>query len=289
MSPFKEWKDLSDEVLESVYKPKHIDYVYRCPRCGLEICRCGAVSLSTIKSGMNHLVVSGTIVDAEQPSEIETKHGRTVVTRGFLEDPSGKMRINFWGDHAKSARSGSVVRIENGFCSEFKGEPELNLGWHGMLISKSSQNPKELEEELSYSFKHKELLLRGLTRRSYLNENVDKNTKSSEPLSFLGDGVIDLAISEYLTSHNPELVEGELSLRFQGLTSEPQCASAGMKLKLYNYLRLGDGERPIARTPRIMAEAYEGLIGAVFLDGRYELASEVVKKTLLPLSMNQGC
>jgi hypothetical protein len=286
MPPYNRWKDVSEEVLESVYKPKLIDYVYRCPRCGLEICRCGAMSLSKINSGMKHLVVSGTIVNAEQPSEIETKYGRTIVTRGFLEDPSRKMRINLWGEHAESARSGSVVRIENAFCSEFKGEPELNLGWRGILISKSSENLKRLEEELCYSFKNEELLVQALTRRSYINENVDENTKTSEPLSFLGDAVLDLAVSEYLFLHNPELAEGELSLRFQGLTSEPQCAIAGMKLKLYNYLHLGDGERPISRTPRIMAEAYEGLIGAIFLDGRYEVASEVVKKTLLPPSMN---
>jgi dsRNA-specific ribonuclease len=145
-----------------------------------------------------------------------------------------------------------------------------------------------LERELGYTFKKTELLIQALTRRSYANEHPGEKTKTSEPLSFLGDAVLDLAVSEHLVSENPELTEGQLTNRFQGLASELQCAAAGTKLRLYNYLRLGGGEKPLAQTANFMAEAYEALIGALFLDGLYGSASAAVKKTLLqPLMSNR--
>ena len=143
-----------------------------------------------------------------------------------------------------------------------------------------------LERELGYTFNKPELLIQALTRRSYANEHSKEKTKTSEPLSFLGDAVLDLAVSEHLVSENPELTEGQLTNRFQGLASELQCAAAGTRLRLYNYLRLGGGEKPLAQTANFMAEAYEALMGALFLDGLYGSASAAVKKTLLKPSMS---
>jgi hypothetical protein len=122
MPPHKAWRDLSDEVLESVSKPKPADYVYRCQRCGLEVCRCGTLSLSEVKPGIDHLIITGTIVDAGRPAEVETKYGRTTLTRAFLQDPSGRVRLNLWGEHAKKVGPGDVVRIENAFASMFRDE-----------------------------------------------------------------------------------------------------------------------------------------------------------------------
>ncbi len=289
MSPYEKWRDLSDEVLESVYKPTDIDYVYRCPKCGQEVCRCGAVSITNVKLGMDHIILAGTIVDADKPIDIETKYGRTLLTRAFLQDPSGRLRLNLWGEHATKGSSGNVVRIENAFASMFQSEVEVNLGWRGtILLVKSPSGLAILEQDLSYIFHRRDLLLQALTRRSYANERLEDKVRSNEQLAFLGDAAIDLVVSEYLYSKKPQAPEGELTVSWQGLASQPQCASAGMRLGLFRYLRLSEGERRLAQSDTIMEETYEAVIGAVFLDGLYETASAVVKRTLIePLVRNQ--
>jgi len=139
MSRYEKGRELSDEVLQSIYKPRAVDYIYRCPRCGQEVCRCGTVSAADVKAGMDRIVLTGTIVDADQPVEIETKYGRTLLARAFLEDPSGRVRLNLWGEHAPMGISGSIVRVENAFASRFPGEVEVNLG--GEVLSFWSSPP----------------------------------------------------------------------------------------------------------------------------------------------------
>ena len=97
MSRYEKWRELSDEVLQSIYKPRAIDYTYRCPKCGQEVCRCATVSIMDIKAGMDRIVLTGMIVGADRPVEIKTKYGRTLLTRAFLQDPSGRVRFNLWG------------------------------------------------------------------------------------------------------------------------------------------------------------------------------------------------
>jgi hypothetical protein len=294
MAPYEKWRDLSNEVLESVYKPRGIDYVYRCPKCGQEVCRCGTVSIRDVKAGMDHLILTGTIVDADPSVEIETKYGRTPLTRAFLHDSSGKLRLNLWGDHAAKGISGNVVRIENAFASTFQSGVEVNLGWRGtILLVKSPTGLAILEHDLSYSFQQKDLLLQALTRNSFAHEwhqqHPDVKVSSNEGLAFLGDAAIDLVASEYLYSKKPDAPKGELTASWQGIASRPQCASAAVRLGLYKYLRLSEGEGPLAQSETIMGETYEAVIGAVFLDGLYENASIVVRRTLIePLLRNEG-
>ncbi len=290
MSRYEKWRELSDVVLQSVYKPRAIDYVYRCQRCGQEVCRCGAVSITDVKAGMDRIVLTGTIVGADRPVEIETKYGRTLLTRAFLQDQSGRVRLNLWGEHAPKGMSGTIVRIENAFASKFSGEVEVNLGWRGaILLVKSPNELAILEHDLSYSFNKKDLLLQALTRSSFANEQHQQNPnvklRSNEPLAFLGDAFIDVAVSEYLYSEKPEAPKGELTDSWQSIASRPQCANAGRELGLHRYLRISEGERPFAQSETIMGETYEAVIGAVLLDGLYERASVVVKKTLIAHSL----
>jgi hypothetical protein len=281
MSSNRKWWDLSDEVLRAVTKPNQIDYIYRCPRCGLAVCRCGATQISGLKAGMQNLVLAGTIVDAEAAETVQTNHGDTLLAKAFLEDQSGKIRLNLWGEHSTKASSGRMVRLENAFASTFGNELVLNLGWHGTFLSNQTSGLSVLERRLSYFFRRRDLLVQALTRRSHLNEHKEEKTWSSEPLSFLGDSVLQLVVSDYLFSRNPGVTEAQLTVRRQDLVSEPQCATAGARLKLYDYLRVGGGEKPLAHKQAIISEAYEALIGAIFLDGLYESASAVVKDTLL--------
>jgi 23S rRNA maturation mini-RNase III len=290
MSRYEKWRELSDEVLQSIYKPRAVDYVCRCPKCGKEVCRCGAVSTTDVKAGMDRIILIGTIVDADKPIEIDTKYGRTLLTRAFLQDPSGRVRLNLWGEHAPKGISGSIVRIENAFASKFPAEVEVNLGWRGaILLVKSPDELAILEHDLSYSFHKKDLLLQALTRSSFANEQHQQNPnvklRSNEQLAFLGDAVIDLVVSEYLYSKKFEASKGELTDSWQSTASRPQCANAGRELGLHRYLRISEGERPLAQSETIMGETYEAVIGAVFLDGLYEKASVVVKKTLIARSL----
>src|SRR6266567_2668305 len=165
MLRYQKWRDLSDEVLQSIYKPSAIDYTYRCPKCGQELCRCGAIKTTDVKAGMDGIILTGTIVDSDQPIEIETKYGRTSLTRAFLQDSSGKLRLTLWGEHAQKGDAGNIVRIENAFASKFSSEVEVNLGWRGTIrVVRPSPGLAILERGLSYSFHQRDLLLQALTR-----------------------------------------------------------------------------------------------------------------------------
>jgi ribonuclease-3 len=133
----------------------------------------------------------------------------------------------------------------------------------------------ELEEAIGFRFADRTLLERALVHRSARGEDrLDDN----ETLEFLGDAVLDLAISELLMQRHPDLDEGRLSRRRAALVSAAPLAELAAGLGLGDWLRLGKGEESNGGRvkKRILAGAYEALIGAVFLDGGYESGRKVV-------------
>jgi ribonuclease-3 len=135
----------------------------------------------------------------------------------------------------------------------------------------------QLQAELRYTFADAALLARCLTHVSYERSQKEGH---NEVLEFLGDAVLDLAISELLIRHYPQRSEGDLSRMRAGLVNSDVLAEKAARLNLGMLLRLGKGEeRSGGRTkPSILAGAFEALIGAVFSDSGYGAALGIVER-----------
>ncbi|MCD6534580.1 MAG: ribonuclease III [Deltaproteobacteria bacterium] len=143
-----------------------------------------------------------------------------------------------------------------------------------------------LEEVLGYTFKDRELLLQALTHKSYVNENRHKDGGGdlfdNERLEFLGDAVLELQVSETLYARFPAKTEGELSrIRSQIVNTEALASFSG-KLGLGNFLRLGRGEGKHGGRQRtsLLADAFEALLAALYLDGAAAVVQDLVKELL---------
>jgi ribonuclease-3 len=134
-----------------------------------------------------------------------------------------------------------------------------------------------LQKHLGYSFKDPALLLRCLTHVSYERK---KNEGHNEVLEFLGDAVLDLAVSDLLMQRNPDKSEGDLSRMRAALVNAFVLAEKATLLELGVFLRIGKGEeRSGGRTkPSILAGAFEALLGGVYQDGGYQAARAVVER-----------
>lgn len=134
-----------------------------------------------------------------------------------------------------------------------------------------------LEEELGYLFNDQQLLARAMTHRSFANENSWAR-KDNQRLEFLGDAVLGLVIAEALFRLDERAPEGALSNQQSELVCEPALVRIAEKIKLGSYLRLGRGEERTGgrRKDGLLADAYEALLGAVYLDGGHEAARELI-------------
>ena len=128
-----------------------------------------------------------------------------------------------------------------------------------------------LQEALRYPFRNVRLLHQALTHRSH-------SAPHNERLEFLGDGVLNCIVAAELYTRFGTLNEGELSRLRASLVREQRLHQLATDLALGEYLRLGEGELKSGgfRRPSILADALEALIGAVFVDGGFEAAREVV-------------
>jgi ribonuclease-3 len=140
-----------------------------------------------------------------------------------------------------------------------------------------SKNTTALCRALGYVFLQPQLLQRALTHRSY-------NSEHNERLEFLGDSVLGCTVAKYLYSQYPQLSEGDLSRLRSNLVKEDTLVVLAQQLDLGSLLQLGEGERKSGgfRRPSILADAMEALLGAVFLDGGYAAAEQVVLNLLVP-------
>jgi ribonuclease III len=142
-----------------------------------------------------------------------------------------------------------------------------------------------LAQTLGYAFKQPGLLRQALTHSSFLSENVD-GQQSNERLEFLGDAVVGLAVGRLLMERVPEAREGELTKLRAMVVREASLAQAAQQLALGRYLRMGKGEELSGGRdkPSILSDAFEALVGAIFLDGGFERVDGVVRRLLGPLA-----
>lgn len=139
-----------------------------------------------------------------------------------------------------------------------------------------------LQNLLNLRFKNPQLLEQAFVHRSYLNE-VRQNVESNERLEFLGDAVLSLVISDYLFSHKSQNSEGQLTNLRAYVVKTKSLAKAAQKLNLGKYLHLAKGEEISGgrENPQILANTYEAMLGAVFLDQGLETVTKVIQQTLL--------
>ncbi len=135
-----------------------------------------------------------------------------------------------------------------------------------------------IEQSIGYTFKEKGFLNTALTHSSYSNE-YKRSDKNNERLEFLGDSVLSIVVSEYLYK-NLELAEGDLTKLRASIVCEGSLAKFASDISLGAELKLGRGEQQSggSQRPSILADAFEALIGAVYLDG----GIDEVKKFLIP-------
>lgn len=134
----------------------------------------------------------------------------------------------------------------------------------------------DIEERLHYTFKDKRLLVLAFVHRSYFNEHRDVLEQHNERLEFLGDSVLGLVISEYLYKHLPAEPEGSLSHLRSHMVEAKNCAEMLAKLQVAEFVLLGKGERMNDGRGRetILADLFEALIGAIYLDGGISAAKD---------------
>lgn len=139
----------------------------------------------------------------------------------------------------------------------------------------------QLELKLGYKFKSEDLLLASVTHKSFANENIEV-TEDNQRLEFLGDAVLGLVVAEALMEKLPQASEGELTPRRAALVNEVGLAALARRFDLGLFLRLGKGEEKNEGRgrPSILADAVESVIGAVYLDGGYDSARDVVSTLL---------
>lgn len=140
-----------------------------------------------------------------------------------------------------------------------------------------------LEETLGISFNDKSMLVQAFVHRSYLNENRDFPLAHNERLEFLGDAVLELAVTEFLFEKylNPE---GELTNWRAALVNAKMCARVATEIDLDPYLFLSHGESKDAGTKAreyILANAIEALIGAIYLDQGWEMAKQFILRWIV--------
>lgn len=145
------------------------------------------------------------------------------------------------------------------------------------------ENLTPLEQQLGHTFKNKDYLREALTHRSYLNENPSWHLPHNERLEFLGDAVLELAVTEELYNRFPEQQEGELTSLRAALVNYHFLADVARNIELEKYILLSKGEaRDVGRARAvILANAMEALIGAVYLDSDYAVSKRLVNNLVL--------
>lgn len=141
-----------------------------------------------------------------------------------------------------------------------------------------------LEELINYSFSDKGLLRQALLHRSYSHEQAQE-TQDNECLEFLGDAVLGLAVSHLIFCRYSSCDEGMLAQLKAALVSEPQLAELGRKLNLGDYILLGKGEELSGGRSKdsLLANTYEALLGAVYMDGGLAPVEALVRTHFLPI------
>lgn len=142
----------------------------------------------------------------------------------------------------------------------------------------TSTDLSELQQKLRYEFKNLDFLAESLRHSSFVNENLDLDIQDNERLEFLGDAVLNLVVGHMLMVRYPDLKEGDMSKMRANLVNESQLASIAQEMDLGSYLQLGKGEIQTKgwEKPSILANTFEAVIAAIYLDGGFDAAFKII-------------
>ena len=140
-----------------------------------------------------------------------------------------------------------------------------------------------LEKKLNLNFKNKDLLIQAFCHRSYLNENPKFYLSHNERLEFLGDAVLELVVTEYLYKKYPKKSEGELTNWRAALVNAKMLSKIAKGLGFNGFLLLSKGEEREEGKARmyILANTFESIIGAIYLDQGYVVCQGFIEKKLI--------
>jgi ribonuclease III len=158
------------------------------------------------------------------------------------------------------------------------------------FINDNIQNLNELESIIGYTFKDRMYLLLALTHSSYANEKRVEGLNSNERLEFLGDSVLNIVTSEFIYKNFPALPEGEMTKTRASIVCEGSLMICASKIMLGNHILLGRGEENTGGRSRtsILSDAFEALIGAIYLDGGLNEAASFIHRSMSELFNDSG-
>ena len=143
----------------------------------------------------------------------------------------------------------------------------------------------KVQKELCYEFNDLEILSQALRHSSFVNENPELDIQDYERLEFLGDAVLNLVVGHLLMTRYPQLNEGDLSKIRAGLVNESQLADIAQQMDLGSYIQLGKGEIQTKGWEKksILADTFEAVIAAVYLDGGFDAIFKIIDARFSPL------
>jgi ribonuclease-3 len=145
-------------------------------------------------------------------------------------------------------------------------------------------NFADFEKKIKVDFKDKDLLKQAFIHRSYINENPKITLSHNERLEFLGDAVLELIVTDFLYKKYPQYTEGELTAVRSALVNAIIISEIAGKIGINDYLLLSRGESKDNGKARqyILANTYEALVGAMYIDQGYDVVAKFITTTLLP-------
>jgi len=140
----------------------------------------------------------------------------------------------------------------------------------------------ELQKKLGYIFRNPEILTQALTHSSYANESLKNAEASNERLEFLGDSLLGMTVALLIYNKKPNLSEGQMTKLRAELVCERSLANLALELSLGKHLFLGRGEENGGgrSRPSILSDAFEAVIAAIYLDGGYGAAEQLISALL---------
>ena len=139
-------------------------------------------------------------------------------------------------------------------------------------------NIDDLQNSIEYSFKDEKLLVTALTHKSYIVNASESGDVNNERLEYLGDAVLELVTSDFLFKNYKQMSEGEMTKLRASLVCEPALAIDAREIDLQDFIFLGKGEENTGGRSRdsIVSDAFEALIGAIYLDGGMDEATKFI-------------
>lgn len=160
--------------------------------------------------------------------------------------------------------------------------PRLSLSTR-YTLPRVDNGVSEFEQRIGYTFRSRELLRRGLTHKSYSHEAREQDVRHNETFEFLGDSVLGFVIGDLLFRQFPELDEGALSKMKAYLVSAPSLAAKARQFGMGEVILLGVGEEKTGgrKKDSLLANLFEAMIAAVYLDGSIDSARELIERAFL--------